>query len=209
MKTIIFVVLIIASASYLAVGEKSPLSVSADGSTLSVDIEKVSSDVSKQLNEQFAQQLSSFKNEMVQNQQRQIEALQQSVVNLAQKSAQLERKLEQKLEQKLESKLVSTSQAYQPAPVSESKIAQSHQRLSAGPDVGSIKKPVDFDNINHTEHVAADLNDDSVSDSQAIVQVNEVADSSSDMAMMDKQQRRKRLQSLSERMTLKSLGVEK
>lgn len=202
MKTIIFVVLIIASASYLVIGDKSPLSVSADGSTVSVDIEKVSSDVSKQLNEKVTQQLASFKDEMTQNQQRQIEALQQSVVNLAQKSAKLERQLAGLKQQSepVQSEPMQHKRP-QPEPVEESQITNSLITAQGdGPDVGAISQPVDYDNMN----VAID-NDNS----QTIAQVNEVADNHSDMAMMDKQQRRKRLQKLSERMTLKSLGVEK
>ena len=204
MKTIIFVVLIIASASYLAIGEKSPLSVSADGSKVTVDVEKVSNDVSKQLKSQFSeqleQQLSSFKNELVQNQQRQIEALQQSVVNLAQKSAKLERQLAGLKQQSVQEQ--HEPRQYQQVQSTPNNVSQMTEDLIAerddGPDVGAISKPVDFDNVNAT-----------LDNNQTVAQLNKAADSHSDMAMMDKQQRRKRLQNLSERMTLKSLGVEK
>ena len=191
MKTIIFVVLIIASASYLAVGDKSPLSVSDDGSTVSVDVEKISADMSTKLNEQLV----AFKNEISKDQQRQIEALQQSVVNLAQKTAKLERML---ADSKNTSQLAVApveSQVYQ---------APSVANASEGPDVGAIKKPVDFDSPTDLDNI--EVNDINVDDTQTLAQVS---DSNSDMAMMDKQQRRKRLQALSERMTLKSLGIEK
>lgn len=194
MKTIIFVVLIIASASYLAVGDKSPLSVSDDGSTVSVDVEKISADMSTKLNEQLV----AFKNEISADQQRQIEALQQSVVNLAQKTAKLERML---ADSKNTSQLAVApveSQVYQ---------APSVANVSEGPDVGAIKKPVDFDSPTDFDNVGA--GDMSEGDIQAIAQVSDTDDANSDMAMMDKQQRRKRLQALSERMTLKSLGIEK
>ena len=200
MKTIIFVVLIIASASYLAVGEKSPLSVSDDGSTVSVDVEKISADMSTKLNEQLV----AFKNEISKDQQRQIEALQQSVVNLAQKTAKLERML---ADSKNTSQLAVApvqSQVYQ---------APSVASVSEGPDVGAIKKPVDFDSPTDLDNI--EVNDIHVDDTQTLAQVSNTSDSADvtesnfDMAMMDKQQRRKRLQALSERMTLKSLGIEK
>ena len=179
MRTIIFVILIIASASYLALGDKSPLSVSGDGKTVSLDVDKVQSDLSAQLQNKFA----ALKDEMTKNQQRQIEALQQSVVNLAQKNAKLERKVAQ-----LEVNFADKASL----PVMEQTITGDLD----GPDVGAIKKPRDYDNL-----------DDSQTD--VVVQVDQTTQPQLDTVMMNKQQRRKRLQSLSERMELRSLGVEK
>jgi len=228
MKTVAFVLLIIGSVLYLFVGngvvsswvsDKSPTGqVEKLQDALNEQVERhVSEQMKSQLgdlfnqhfdegfNKKFKLQTDEFKGELEQQQQQQVAALQKTVVNMAQKMAKLEGQLSQ-LEAQLQS---------QPAAVTTTVANNNH---ASGVEVGVVKRGNEFDysastSTSASNQSASATNNVNHSANQAVEHYSMpsavTGSVASNTSKMDKAQRRARLQELSERMTLQSLGVER
>lgn len=197
MKSILFALLIIGSATYLVVNDSSALSQWFSNQLPAGQMAKITDSLDKNV----SQQLAAFKSQIQAKQQQQIESLQSSLLTMAQKMAKMEQTIKAQQQQLAATPTEATTEFEQHRSQAEPEVVQYvAQSEDSGVEVSTLSAQNESarDEFEQGEPEQSEQSD-TAQDNTAQIAAN---------GLMSKQQRRKRLQQLSEDMTLKSLGVE-